>query len=801
MIWVEVWVDAPKQSGCYTYQCPADLDLQSGDIVAVPFGSQLIHGIVVRLHSTVPPTLKPTSIRLVEERVAAGILPPSFWPLLERVATYYLTSMAQVLRTVLPAGLLTRSQRRVYLVSAPLLTEGVLSTSAQAIVTLLQTKKGDLAWQYLKRQIPQAAAGLKELQRAGYVSSYWQDLALPQPKKHQVVTLSCEDPTVALTSKQRDVLAGLKRLGGEVSLSDLLSQTGSTRSVVQSLARKGYVEISQREVLRLVGGPLMPPDQPRQLTTSQQEAVDQIVKALGQSQSFLLHGVTGSGKTEVYLQSIARVLEAKTSALVLVPEIGLTPQLTDRFRARFRSSVLVYHSDLSVGERFDTWRLMLNDCPQVVIGTRSAIFAPLPKLGLIILDEEHDDSYKQDQPQPCYHARKVAAWRSELESCPLLLGSATPSLETYVDSLSRQLKVLSLPTRIAAEIHHHADWPPVTLVDMRLELEKGNRSVLSQYLSTALATAFDQNEQVILFVPRRGYSTFVMCRSCGYVLVCDHCDVSLSFHQVGQQLRCHYCGDQRQQPSSCPACGSYYLKHFGSGTQKVVEILNQRWPDRAVLRFDSDSTSRKGSHRRLLDQFAQGDADVLVGTQMLTKGLDIPNVTLVGVITADGLLNQADFRSAERCFQLLTQVAGRAGRGSQAGQVIIQTYLPEHPTLQAVKTYNYSQFVKTELQHRLDSGYPPYRSMILMRLSSQDPQLLEATCHEIKAQLQTLPAELLGPCPAQVARVSNWHRWQLLVKETEAYAWDRQLIDTHLSALAVPSGVRLSLDIDPLKIL
>ncbi len=593
----------------------------------------------------------------------------------------------------------------------------------------------------------------------------------------------------------------MKRAGGDLLLTELLERISTTRGTVQALARKGRVQISQRQILRTLQGPAVPSDQPKDLTPAQQQAVTAVVETLDRAQTFLLHGVTGSGKTEVYLQVIAQVLARGRSALVLVPEIGLTPQLTDRFRARFGSKVLVYHSGLSTGERYDTWRSMLSSQPQVVVGTRSAIFAPLPQLGLIILDEEHDDSYKQDQPQPCYHARTVAYWRSILSPCPLILGSATPAVETYAASLKNRIQLLILPDRIPKAEGAPPSMPPISLVDLRLELEKGNRSPFSQYLQEALDQIAERQEQAILFVPRRGYSTFVLCRSCGEPLSCDHCDVSLTFHQTGQHLRCHYCGDRQVYPDHCPSCGSPYLKHFGSGTQRIEDLMAQRWPQLRLLRFDSDTTSRKGSHREILDRFNQGEADVLVGTQMLTKGLDVPQVTLVGVLAADGILNQADFRAAERSFQLLTQVAGRAGRGERAGQVIIQTYLPEHPTLQSIRNYDYGQFITQELSQRQDSGYPPYRNLILIRLSSPDLTRLQQGCQQVREQLEGVPAEILGPCPAQVERVSGRYRWQILLKELDSDPWQRGRLAPQLMSLRAPAEVRISLDVDPLRIL
>ncbi len=800
--WLEVWVDHPHLGGCFTYRVPEGWEPEAGDLLSVPFGQQVAGAVALGWRSELPTGVDPQSVREIEAVVAKGILPKDFWPLLQRVADYYLTPLAQVVRTVLPPGLLSRSQRRIRLVGSP---QGECSPAAQALLRLLQEKGGELSWRYLQQQVPGAEVALRELQRRGWVESFWQEQQGGRVKTQQAATL-VEDSLEGLSLPQQKALQILKQKGGELLLVEWERLAGVSRSVLQSLARKGRVHLYERLLLRL--GEAERPvekDLPKSLTPAQAEAVAAIGQALGRNQRFLLHGVTGSGKTEVYLQVIAQVLQQGRSALVLVPEIGLTPQLTDRFRARLGSRVWTYHSGLSAGERYDLWRQMLVCGPQVVIGTRSAVFAPLANLGLIVLDEEHDDSFKQDQPQPCYHARQVAEWRAELANCPLVLGSATPAVETYAAHLqdSQRWVRLPLPQRIP-QAGIPATLPRLELVDMRQELQAGNRSILSRRLQQALRETLERGEQAILFVPRRGYSTFVLCRSCGFVLTCAHCDVSLTFHlEGGQELRCHYCGARQPHPQHCPACGSPYLKHFGTGTQKVVEVLQQHWPQVAILRYDSDATRRKGSHRDLLEQFRSGKAQVLVGTQMLTKGLDIPQVTLVGVVAADGLLHQPDYRAGERTFQLLTQVAGRAGRGSLPGQAIIQTYLPEHPILQAVLVHDYEGFVQAELRQRQEGGYPPYRAMILIRLSSTCLEALERYCERVATRLQGIPAEVLGPGPAQVERVAGRYRWQILLKQLPDQPWDRAQIDAHLrSALGhIPQGIRVSLDVDPLRIL
>jgi primosomal protein N' (replication factor Y) len=666
-------------------------------------------------------------------------------------------------------------------------------------------KQGDYTWKYLQQQVPGAKRGLRELLQGGWVESYLEAASVVRPKQRQAIVLVAPPPDISLSPRQQEILDVLKRRGGDMWLQELLQTCHVSSSVLKGLERKGCVVIQPREVLRMEGSTVLAPDQPKQLTSAQQQALSAIATLSG-AQTVLLHGVTGSGKTEVYLQAIAPILAQGQSALVLVPEIGLTPQLTDRFRSRFGGRVQVYHSALSDGERYDTWRQMLSGIPQVVIGTRSAIFAPLPKLGLIVLDEEHDSSFKQDQPTPCYHARTVAQWRSQLEGCPLILGSATPSLETWMLVQSSPSPPSSLYLPLPDRIHSRP-MPPIQVIDMRQELQQGNRSIFSRSLQLALQQLKTQGQQGILFIHRRGHSTFVSCRSCGYVMECPHCDISLTYHQTheggSESLRCHYCGYGRSHPLNCPECSSPYLKHFGSGTQRVVQELNRQFPELRCIRFDSDTTRAKGAHRALLSRFAQGEADLLVGTQMLTKGIDLPQVTLVGVVAADGLLHLADYRASERAFQTLTQVAGRSGRGEEPGRVMIQTYSPLHPVIQAVQQHDYETFIQTEQEQRLSLNYPPYGQLVLLRLSSPDAELVEKTAEAIATHLcppnTSSSYELLGPSPAAVPRVARRYRWQILLK----YPSDSLLERSRLMALRAecPGAVSLTIDVDPLNLM
>ncbi|HIK48831.1 primosomal protein N' [Thermosynechococcus sp. M55_K2018_012] len=799
-IYTSVLVDCPGASEAYTYQVPVGWCVRGGDVVEVPFGSQVVRGIVLEVLAALPPTLDSQRVKALLAIVDQHLFPKDYWALLEEIATYYCTPLIQVVRTALPPGVLGRSQRRVRL--RPQQGTPPLSEQGQHLLRFLQTKgRGDYSVRYLQQQLPKVQRALAELERLGLVETYLAAPASQQPKQQQaVVLLNSEGET--LTQRQRQILRYLQQQGRDCWLQEVLEATGTTAQTLHRLAAKGCVAIVEQQHCRIEQGVAVTPDRPKTLTPAQATALQAISEHLDYAQTFLLHGVTGSGKTEVYLQAIAECLGRGRSALLLVPEIGLTPQLTDRVRARFGERLLVYHSGLSEGERYDTWRLTLMPQPRVIIGTRSAVLLPLVGLGLIILDEEHDSSYKQDQPQPCYHARTVAQWRSRQQQCPLILGTATPALSTWQAAQAGQLQILSLPQRI-----HATPLPPITLVDMRQELHRGNRSMLSPSLQDALGNL--QGQQAILFVPRRGHSTFVSCRSCGTAIYCPHCSVSLTGHLFGEEmevLRCHYCNYSQAVPQRCPSCASPYLKPFGGGTQRVVSELNRLLPQLRVLRFDSDTTQRKGAHRQLLTQFAAGAADVMVGTQMLTKGIDLPQVALVGILAADSLLHLPDYQAAERTFQILTQVAGRSGRGAHPGKVILQTYVPEHPVIRAVKAYDWDTFATQELSSRAPLGYPPYAQLILLRLSSPDPEDVAATAQAIAQQLQTLAPvsqgewEVLGPAPAAIAKIAGRYRWQILLKGKLERVSDLSPALMHLKEQC-PRSTRLSIDVDPLNFL
>ena len=803
--WVEVLVDCPGVQGLYTYSLPPELTVASGDIVSVPFGTQITGGIAIKLLESPPVDLDRDRIRTIEDVIISGFFPNSYWQLLGKVADYYCSDLMSAIKIALPPGLLGRSQRRIRLnVDAiPPGAETFCSAVAGKILQLLrQQKDGNYSVNYLRNQIRGASRGIRELNKRGWIENYLEPPKRIKPKLKTAVTLVASNFLNDLTKRQKEILQILKNNGGELWLTEFKTICKTTVDTIKKIEEQGYITLSEREILRKEQGIAQEADLPKQLNQSQAEALAAINNQSNYAQ-ILLHGVTGSGKTEVYLQAIKPVLERGKSALVLVPEIGLTPQLTDRFRARFRDRVCVYHSKLSDGERYDTWRQTIQGEPQVVIGTRSAIFAPLPNLGLIVLDEEHDSSFKQDRPIPTYHARTVANWRAELENCPLVLGSATPSLESLIATTNTQPSTtnhyLSLPERIGSR-----PLPDVEIVDLRQELSRGNRSIFSLSLQKAIADMKQKGQQGILFIPRRGHSTFVSCRSCGYVIECPDCDVSLSYHYAhegaSKLLRCHYCNHTSLQPNKCPECSSPYLKFFGSGTQKVTQELTKLFPDLKCIRFDSDTTRNKGKHRELIDRFVNQEADILIGTQMLTKGLDIAGVTVVGVVAADGLLHRSDYRAAERAFQTLTQVAGRAGRGEEPGKVIVQTYSPEHPVIQAVKHHDYENFSIAELRSRAELNYPPYGSLILIRLSSVEAEEVENTAEtlaDICIDLLGDVCEILGPAPANIMRVARRYRWQILLKFSIS---DRDnLPDLNQLRTHCPKSVAMTIDVDPVN--
>ena len=536
----------------------------------------------------------------------------------------------------------------------------------------------------------------------------------------------------------------------------------------------------------------------KELTEAQQSAFENIDKSVSneESKTFLLHGVTGSGKTEVYLQTIENVLNRGEQAIMLVPEIALTPQMVNRFKARFGDEVAVLHSGLSKGEKYDEWQKIRDGKASVSVGARSSVFAPFENLGLIIIDEEHESTYKQED-YPRYHAREIAIWRSEYHNCPVVLGSATPSLETFARAEKGVYHYLGLPDRVNLQ-----KMPEIALVDMREELQAGNRSMFSEPLTRAIQDRINKNEQIVLFLNRRGHSSFVLCRDCGHVPQCPNCDISLTYHKTTDDLKCHYCGYSEPMPPTCPSCGSEHIRQMGVGTQKVEELIYETFDDAKVIRMDVDTTSKKGAHERLLNAFGNQEANILLGTQMIAKGLDFENITLVGVLNADTMLNLPDFRSSEKTFQLLTQVAGRAGRHEKTGEVMIQTYNPEHYAILDVTKNDYLSFYEKEMKFRQVGRYPPYYFLVNLTISHFDKRkVLKASkhIHDILVQHVTPQSFVLGPSPSPLSRINNQHRFQILIKfkSEPGLLTALQYLDDYYHEQYMKDKLSLEIDINP----
>jgi primosomal protein N' (replication factor Y) len=586
------------------------------------------------------------------------------------------------------------------------------------------------------------------------------------------------------TPARAAVLAALA--GGPKPLAEL------SAAAVKALAAAGLVATEKRDVAAAPALGLPAPANALPPTPDQAAALAEIMATEGY-RAFLLHGVTGSGKTEVYLQAIAAARDKGQGALVLVPEIALTPQLAARFRARFGDAVAVLHSGLADGERLAAWKRLRSGEARIALGARSAVFAPVADLGIVVVDEEHDPSFKQEEGVR-YNARDVALVRAQRAGAVCILGSATPSLESYANATEGRFRLLELHGRA-----HARPLPAVDLVDLRtFQADEG--SLLTAPLAEALAATLAAGDQAILFLNRRGFSTFVVCVACGLAFRCPHCSVALTYHRVGERLRCHYCGHDRHVPTNCPRCKASTIRRFGVGTERVEEALRERFPAARIARLDRDTAGGRGLGRVLM-QVARREVDILVGTQMVTKGHDFPGVTLVGVLLADSALSLPDFRAAERTFQLMTQVAGRAGRGERPGRVIIQTYAPEHHAIACARTHDFRGFFAAESAERAELGYPPYGRVIAVRLDGPDEMDVRATAAALAARAAEIggPVEVLGPAEAPLRRLrgrARWHLWARHPDRAVLRAFVRRLVDG-----ASDNRVRVTVDVDPLAAL
>ncbi|MBU4198957.1 MAG: primosomal protein N' [Verrucomicrobia bacterium] len=588
---------------------------------------------------------------------------------------------------------------------------------------------------------------------------------------------------------------------GTMAVPELVAAAGVSASVIKSLEKKKLVLISlgtrRRDPL---AAQIILPTQPLTLFPEQAEALAMVKQSIDtlKPSAILLHGVTGSGKTEVYLQAIRYVLDKGQGAIVLVPEISLTPQTVERFRGRFGDAIAVLHSHLSDGERHDEWYRIYESKARIVIGARSALFAPVEKLGLIVVDEEHEPSYKQADV-PRYHARDVAVMRGQMEGCAVLLGSASPALESFYNVRRGKYGLAVLTHRV-----DHRQMPVMRIIDMRVEAEReGHVNILSRELAEAIKSRLDRAEQTMLFLNRRGFATTVICPACGFVATCDQCSIKLTYHKNGENLRCHMCGRTAKVPARCPACGDRTIKFTGIGTQRIEAIVKTFFPKARVQRMDADTTSRKLAFHEILGAFKARKIDILIGTQMIAKGLHFPGVTLVGVIYADLSLHMPDFRSAERTFQLLLQVAGRAGRGDVPGEVIVQTFNPMHPAIQAARRLDYQGFMDQELESRRELVYPPFSHLVCVTLEGPSEETVAMTGRMMVKQLQpklTPAVKLAGPIPAPFSRIKGQFRYQVILRSPSVKAMSRPLKET-LCELKRPAKVRLAVDVDALSMM
>ena len=825
--------DEDHLTRAFHYEVPDRLrdQAQVGQLVWVPFNRRHLQGVIVALDDQTPVD---KTLEIDEIVDSEPVLGPSLVELAHWIANYYLAPLHQVMLAMLPPGV-TQHVRSVVQVVPDI--EVARATTSQAKLLGLLRAKGPLTTSQIARQsdLRNSRAVVRQMVHHGWVTTRV-EIAPPatKPKLIPVVRakrdLVLADHPLLRAPRQRQGLEYLCARRGDgdgwMPLSDVTAETGVTAAAIRALVDRGLAEADRRNVWRdPLRGQSFVPVSPPKLTSDQERAWESIAQDLSHpaGKPFLLQGVTGSGKTEIYLRAVARTLSQGRGAIILVPEISLTPQTIRRFGARFPTTIAVWHSRLSAGERFDQWRRMRAGELRLVIGSRSALFAPIRDLGLIVLDEEHEWTYKQ-QRSPRYHARDAAVQLARLVGATCVLGSATPSLSSRYRAERGEYVHVLMPQRIMGHrrvLHDQAvglsgresryraleegpeeamyiDLPPVQVVDMRAELRAGNTSVFSRALRRAIDVALAAGEQVILFLNRRGSATFVMCRDCGHVLKCPRCELPLTYHSAVDDLICHHCNHTTFLPPQCPSCWSGRIKFFGLGTQRLEELVNETWPLAQSVRWDTDTTGKRGDHEAILDRFIGGEADIMVGTQMIAKGLDLPRVTLVGVVTADTIINLPDYTSGERTFQLLTQVAGRAGRSVLGGKVIIQTYTPHHPAIQASMGHDYEGFYQGELAFRRDHWYPPVSQLIQLVYvhSNEDQARREAEgLHRILilkiARLGLPQVDLIGPAPAFFSRLRGKWRWQIILRGQDPAALLR---DMH-----PPLGWRI--DVDPASLL
>ena len=756
----KVIVDVPASmvNQTFDYKIPEKFQtiLKPGMRVVIPFGPRKITGFVIdRINKSEFEHLKEiidvldlTPV-LTEELLTLGK-----WLAKETLSLYITTYQA-----MLPQVLKAKYKKEVIRLTDKSLEQNLESIFTKNETILYENVIELIGHQKLKQYVDSGDLAIHYVVKSQITKRY-KTVIVPE----SITVLQEGYNSLSNRAKrQKEIIQFFIEHPEPIEQSELCEKLAINRGNIRPLIEKQLVKEKKVEVYRNPYERPFPKTENLPLTKEQQQALTPIKNAIKEedSETFLLHGVTGSGKTEVYLQAIEKVIHLGKEAIVLVPEISLTPQMVQRFKGRFGEKVAVLHSGLSVGEKYDEWRKVQRNEVQVVVGARSAIFAPFENLGIIIIDEEHETTYKQEET-PRYHARDVAIKRAQYNRCPVVLGSATPTLESFARGKKNVYQLLTLSKRTNEQA-----MPAVDIIDMRDELHAGNRTMFSRVLIEKIRDCLKRNEQIVLLLNRRGYSTFALCRDCGHVEQCPNCDISLTYHKGEHRLKCHYCSYEQQMPATCPACNSNLIRFFGTGTERVEEALTKMLPEARVIRMDVDTTRRKGAHERLLKKFSNQEADILLGTQMIAKGLDFEHVTLVGVLAADSMLHLPDFRSSEKTFQLITQVSGRAGRHELKGEVIIQTYTPDHYSIELASKYDFYSFYQQEMGIRRMFQYPPYVFLMLITITHENEMKVYEVAQKIRNLLEhklNPNSIILGPTPSPIARIKNRYRYQLMVK-------------------------------------
>jgi primosomal protein N' (replication factor Y) len=787
--YAEIVINAKGLAGNkFIYRIPSELEdkIKVGNRVLVPFTNRKLEGYIFKIVSESPILEKKVReiicINDDEQLFGEEVVSIVEWMVERYNSTYFKT-----LKLFLPPGTNYNEERIIRIKNEENIAERFcdLKTTAQQILERIILNGGEIDYNDLKDAGEKGLMRkLRELQKDGYIEI---EEGLSKAKVGKLYETTAEltaDPMQAKllvsnlkrSPKQAEALKLLIENNGYLTATEI-NNNNISLTTLRGLEKKGLLRLVKKEKKRLPKlGYIEKRKKNYSLNEDQIQVINHLMEAIRKREkiTFLLHGVTGSGKTEVYLQLINSLLIQNKGSIVLVPEISLTPQTVSRFKERFQEKVAVLHSRLSLGERYDEWRRIKSGEAKVVVGARSAVFAPVSDLGIIIIDEEHEDSYKQEG-SPKYSTHEVAEKRAMVNQGILLLGTATPSIETYYKALTGEYQLLELKSRVDSK-----PMPEVHIIDMRQELKKGNRGIFSTFLVEKMKEKIYQREQVILFINRRGFANFMLCRECGNTIKCKKCDVSMTYHATDERLHCHYCESSMKIPKVCPNCGSKYIRQFGVGTQRVESETKKIFPNIRIARMDLDNITRKGSQEMILKQFSERQVDVLVGTQMISKGLDFPSVTLVGIINADTALNLPDYRAGEKTFQQITQVAGRAGRGEVAGEVIVQTYNPQHYSIQAAKHHDYPKFFYKEIKARKTLGYPPFKAIGRILITGKVEEDLIKFSHIISEQLRNYAVkydrvDVLGPAPAPISKLNNQYRWQIMIKGQDYFMVDEML--------------------------